>query len=73
MLHILVQWPIVRVLLELQKYVSQHLAVVANTSCSAGLNRSESIESAPQVNVLIGSDLTHESASNESKVIINRR
>lgn len=41
----------------MQTYMAKHLAVVANTSCSAGLNRSERIESAPHVKVLIGSDL----------------
>lgn len=37
-----------------------NLAVVANTSCSAGLNFNESIESAPHVKVLIGSDLPNQ-------------
>jgi hypothetical protein len=35
----------------------EHLAVVANTSRSAGLKRNETIESAPHVKLFTGSDL----------------
>jgi hypothetical protein len=40
-----------------QNVKDSHLAVVANTSVSEGLKRTDTIESAPHVKLFVGSDL----------------
>jgi hypothetical protein len=40
-----------------QNAKDSHLAVVANTSVSEGLKRTDTIESAPHVKLFVGSDL----------------